>query len=113
VGALVAVHAAGDQADVLKHSRIALGDRLSGWVGATRQVILNSDARLDLDEESRAGSPLRSALAVPVESGARLIGVLSLYAPDVNAFDEAHRRVTQLAAAAVAESRSFTGRDSR
>jgi putative nucleotidyltransferase with HDIG domain len=112
LGALVAVHADGDQSDILKDSRITLGDRLSGWVGATRQVILNSDARLDLDEERREASPLRSALAVPIESGARLIGVLSLYAPQPSAFNDAHRRVTQIAAAAVADSGSFAGRDS-
>jgi putative nucleotidyltransferase with HDIG domain len=107
LGALVAVHADGDQSDVLRDSRIALGDRLSGWVGATRQVILNSDARLDLDEERRAASPLRSALAVPVEAGARLIGVLSLYAPHADAFNDAHRRVAQMAATAVVDSGSF------
>jgi hypothetical protein len=39
--------------------------------------------------------------------------VLSLYAPDGNAFDDAHRRLTQMAAAVLADSGSFAGRDSR
>jgi putative nucleotidyltransferase with HDIG domain len=102
--ALVAVHGDGEESASLRGSRIALGDRLSGWVGATRQSIMNSDARLDLDEADRDASALRSALAVPIESDGRLIGVLSLYGRQPNAFDDAHRRVAELAAYATARS---------
>ena len=49
-------------------------------------------------------SVLRSALAVPIESEGRLIGVLSLYGRQVNAFDETHRRIAELAAYATARS---------
>ena len=42
--------------------RIRLGERVSGWVAATGQMVVNSDARLDLDEDARDRSPLRSAL---------------------------------------------------
>ena len=99
---LVAAHAAGTDADTLRGARIAVGDRLSGWVAATRQTITNSDARLDLDDAQRDGSRLRSALAVPIEADDKLVGVLSLYAPADNAFDDDHRRLAQAAVYAAA-----------
>lgn len=102
--ALVAVHEEGEESIGLHGARIALGERLSGWVGATRQSIVNSDARLDLDEAARDASVLRSALAVPIESGGRLIGVLSLYGRDANAFDDTHRRIAEMAAYATVRS---------
>jgi putative nucleotidyltransferase with HDIG domain len=102
--ALVAVHEEGVEIDELRGSRIALGDRLSGWVAATRQSIMNSDARLDLDEAVREASTLRSALAVPIEADGRLVGVLSLYGAELNAFDDSHRRIAQVAAYATAQS---------
>jgi putative nucleotidyltransferase with HDIG domain len=107
--ALVAVHQQGQESNGLRGSRIALGERLSGWVGATRQAILNSDARLDLDEAAREASGLRSALAVPIESDGRLLGVLTLYGRQANVFDETHRRIAQIAAYAAARSGIFAG----
>jgi len=80
---------------------IPLGERLSGWVAATGQSVMNSDARLDLDESSREHSPFRSALAVPMSSNGRVVGVLSAYAPQPEAFSESHRRLMQAAAVAV------------
>ena len=77
-----------------------LGERLSGWVAATGQSVMNSDARLDLDEAERERSPLRSALAVPMMSNGRVVGVLSAYASQPDAFGEPHRRLLQGAAAA-------------
>ena len=99
---LVAVHADGDEAHKLRLAHVALGERLSGWVAATRQSIMNSDARLDLDEADREHSALRSALAVPVEIDGRIAGVVSFYSPQNSAFDESHRRVAQAAAYAAA-----------
>jgi GAF domain-containing protein len=83
---------------------IPLGERLSGWVAATGQSVMNSDARLDLDEAERERSPLRSALAVPMMSNGRVVGVLSAYASQPDAFGEPHRRLLQAAAAAAAGS---------
>ena len=102
--ALVAVHAVGDGAIDLREARIPVGERLSGWVAATRQPIMNSDARLDLESSARDLSELRSALAVPVEADGRLIAVLSFYAREVNAFADTHHRLAQAAAHATASS---------
>jgi putative nucleotidyltransferase with HDIG domain len=87
-------------------ARIPVGERLTGWVAATGQTIMNSDARLDLEETRRAQSPLRSALAVPVVADGRVSAVLSFYALEPNAFDDGHRRLISAAARVLAARRS-------
>jgi GAF domain-containing protein len=82
-------------------SRMALGERLSGWVAATGQVAVNSDARLDLDDDVRSASPLRGALAAPVTCGDRTIGVISFYACAAAPFDDGHRQLCSAAGAAL------------
>lgn len=106
--ALVPLHVAGVDTTDLCDSRIALGERLSGWVAGTRQTVLNSDARLDLDESSRDASLLRSALAVPVEADGRIAGVLSFYSEHPDAFDDGHRRLALAAADACVRSGLLT-----
>lgn len=84
-------------------ARIALGERLSGWVAATSTPIVNSDARLDLDPDVRDRSPLQSALAVPLGDGhGRLGGVLTFYSNQPAAFTPMHHRMAEAAAALVA-----------
>jgi putative nucleotidyltransferase with HDIG domain len=101
---IVPVFTAGDGASEVNATPIPLGDRLSGWVAATAQTVMNSDARLDLDEPAREHSSLRSALAVPITSDGRTAGVLSFYAERSNAFNDAHRRLVEAAGRAVAGS---------
>ena len=95
------VYAAGDQVRGLQATRIPLGERLSGWVAASAESVMNSDARLDLDENARAGSALRSALAVPITWNGRSTGVLTFYADTSNAFDDTHRRLVEAASKAI------------
>ncbi len=97
-----AVHTSGEGLVEGARTRITLGERLSGWVAATRQSILNSDARLDFDEHVREASPLRSALAVPIVADRRTIGVLTVYSCESGVFNETHRRVAYAAAFAAA-----------
>jgi putative methionine-R-sulfoxide reductase with GAF domain len=100
---IVSVYRAGDQAGEVDAASMPIGDRLSGWVAATAQTVMNSDARLDLDEPAREHSSLRSALAVPIVSNGQTAGVLSFYAEALNAFDDTHRRLVEAAARAVAD----------
>jgi putative nucleotidyltransferase with HDIG domain len=79
-------------------TRVPLGDRLSGWVAAAGQTIVNSDARLDLDPDVRDRTTLQSALAVPVSREGRTCGVLAFYSRRANAFDERHQRLAEAAA---------------
>ncbi|HEY3043219.1 MAG TPA: HD domain-containing phosphohydrolase [Vicinamibacterales bacterium] len=101
---IVAVYEAGVDEYPVRTTRIPLGERLSGWVAATGQAVVNSDARLDLDDAARDRSALRSALAVPVVSNGRSIGVLSFYACEANAFDETHRKLIVAASLVLAPS---------
>jgi putative methionine-R-sulfoxide reductase with GAF domain len=93
---------------------IPLGERLSGWVAATVNTVVNAEARLDLGDRAREASSLRSALSVPVVASGRTVGALTFYSEEARAFDERHRRVAEAAAYATAEyvipipARSFT-----
>jgi putative nucleotidyltransferase with HDIG domain len=99
--AIVAVYRAGHDAASMPSAPIPLGERLSGWVAATLQVVVNSDARLDLDDAQRDRSALRSALAVPVISNGLPAGVISFYSTASNAFDDGHRRLAAAAGLAI------------
>jgi putative nucleotidyltransferase with HDIG domain len=100
--ALVAAFESGEAMPGFHGTRVPVGERLSGWVAATGQTVLNSDARLDLDDPDREESPLRSALAVPMMEDGRVTAVFSFYALEANAFNDTHRRVVLAAAHAVA-----------
>ena len=91
---LEARHVVGDGASVVRGFRIQFGQRLSGWVAAHRQTIVNSDPVLDLGDAARSHSlGLKSCLSAPLIAGEELVGVLALYSPDSNAFTEDHRRI--------------------
>lgn len=94
---------------------IGLGERLSGWVGANRRTILNSDPALDLgDFARRPGLSLNNTLSVPITNGRDLLGVLSVYRDDP--FTEADKArlesVSKLFTTRLAQHRSLSsGRD--
>jgi putative nucleotidyltransferase with HDIG domain len=102
--AIAAAYTAGDERALVNDAPIPLGERLSGWVAATSQTVMNSDARLDLDESAREHSRLRSALAVPIVLNGRVAAVVSLYAESVEAFDPADQHLVESACRALADS---------
>jgi diguanylate cyclase (GGDEF)-like protein/putative nucleotidyltransferase with HDIG domain len=96
---LVARHTVGDAMPALRGLRITLGQRLSGWVAANRQTIVNSDPSLDLGEMARGATPrLKSCLSSPLVSNGQLVGVLTLYSPTQAAYTDDHRRVLEAVA---------------
>jgi putative nucleotidyltransferase with HDIG domain len=96
---LIASHASGEHAAHIKGLRIPMGQRLSGWVAANRQTIRNSDPVLDLGESARAMHPRpRSCLSAPLLSGNTLVGVLSLYSSNKDAYSEEHERIIEVVA---------------
>jgi diguanylate cyclase (GGDEF)-like protein/putative nucleotidyltransferase with HDIG domain len=96
---LQARHAVGESAPLVRGMCVSLGQRLTGWVGANRQTIVNSDPVLDLGELARSVSPrLRNCLSCPLLSGDSLIGVLTLYSAGQDNFNEDHRRVIEAVA---------------
>ena len=83
---------------VAPHTRIAVGERLSGWVAATRRTIVNSDARLDFDSDVQDTTELRTALAVPLHHNGETLGVLAFYSDRQDAFGETHQHLAEVAA---------------
>ena len=101
---LVTAHASGDGAPHFMELRIPRGQRLTGWVAANKQSILNSDPVLDLGESARQLRPrLQSCLSTPLMSGSRLVGVLSVYSTIAEAFTDDHRRLIEVVARQVSE----------
>jgi putative nucleotidyltransferase with HDIG domain len=107
---LVASHASGDNAAHFVDLRIPRGQRLTGWVAANRQSIVNSDPVLDLGEAVRHLRPrLQSCLSTPLISGSQLVGVLTVYSTMLEGFTEDHRRVLEVVARQVSETLKHAG----
>ena len=102
---LVASFASGESAGQFADLRIPRGQRLTGWVAANKQSILNSDPVLDLGEAvSRHAKPrLRSCLSTPLISEGQLVGVLSVYSVYADGFTEDHRRLLEVIARQVSD----------
>jgi GAF domain-containing protein len=89
---LDARHVVGDGGAAIRGLRIGLGQRLSGWVAANRQTIMNSDAALDLGDIVKSVSPrLRTCLSTSLVFHDELIGVLTLYSTEQVVFGDEHR----------------------
>lgn len=99
-GYLVLRHASGPAAAQLNGTALRLGDGVSGWVAANRQVMINSEASLDLGEQAHAGL-LKHALSVPLITRESLVGTITLYA--AAAFTENQSRLVQVIAPHLAQ----------
>jgi GGDEF domain-containing protein len=96
---LVAEHAVGEDTALVKGLRIPLGQRLSGWVAANRQIIVNSDPILDLGDVARSTIPrLKNCLSAPIVDNDEIVGVLTLYSTNAEGFSSDHRRIIELVA---------------
>jgi len=92
---LVAEHVSGDNFRLFSSLKIPLGEGLSGWVAENRKPIINGNPSVEpgyLNDPSKF-STLRSALAVPLEGLSGVVGVLTLYRADKDAFTNDHLRV--------------------
>jgi putative nucleotidyltransferase with HDIG domain len=114
-GRLVAVDAAGPAAREVRGVSLAMAEGLSGWVAAHRQVIINSEAALDLgDRAGRAVPRLESCMSAPLVAGESLVGTMTLYSTKPAAFTDDQARLVQILAPHVAQAiwtarRSDTG----
>jgi putative nucleotidyltransferase with HDIG domain len=98
---LVVADSFGPAAASLRGVSVPVGERLTGWVAANRQCIVNSDAALDLGVSAEAAS-LHSCMSVPLLMGDSLVGVLSLYAPSASVFAGDCGRLIQMVAPHIA-----------
>jgi len=94
-GELSAAHASGPGAAAVHGLKMRVGERLSGWVAANRQTICNSDPALDLAGLEAFEGELHSCLSTTLVAADCLVGVMSLYAPDHQAFTDTHKAVIE------------------
>ncbi|PYX46576.1 MAG: hypothetical protein DMG79_16005 [Acidobacteria bacterium] len=92
---LIPEYVNGDNYRLFSSLRIPVGQGLSGWVAHNRKPIINGNPSVEpgyLNDPSKF-STLRSALAVPLEGVAGVIGVLALYRGERDAFATDHLRI--------------------
>lgn len=111
---LVMAGADGEHSPYLAGLRIPRGQRLSGWVAANKQTIVNSDPALDLGDTARTLVPrLRSCLSAPLVTENGVVGVITLYSTQQLAFLEDHARIVSSVAEQIAKAvERAAGRDS-
>jgi len=92
---LVPEHVGGDNFRLFASLRIPLGHGVSGWVAENKKPIINGNPSVETGYPvDAAGSDmLMSAVAVPLEGLAGVVGVLTLYHAEKQAFSSDHLRV--------------------
>jgi putative nucleotidyltransferase with HDIG domain len=95
--ALAPTVAVGLEIEALRSLHMRLGERLSGWVAASRTGQRQADAGLDLHETT-----LRAAISTPIVDGNRLVGVITLYGRHPDSFTDASFNVLDALVSAMA-----------
>ncbi len=92
---LIPEYVTGEDFRLFASLEIPFGQGLSGWVAHNRKPIVNGNPSVEpgyLNDPSKT-SVLRSAVAVPLEGMNGVVGVLSLYHLDRDAFTKDHLRI--------------------
>jgi len=92
---LIPEHVSGENFRLFSSLEIPLGQGLSGWVAANRKPIVNGNPSVEpgyLADPTKI-STLRSAISVPLEGVSCVVGTLSLYKAEADAFTQDHLRV--------------------
>jgi diguanylate cyclase (GGDEF)-like protein/putative nucleotidyltransferase with HDIG domain len=92
---LVPEFASGDNFRLLASLRIPLGQGVSGWVAQNRKALVNGlpSAEPGYVNDPTKYIPLRSAISVPLEGLQGVVGVLTLYHSEPDAYTADHRRI--------------------
>jgi diguanylate cyclase (GGDEF)-like protein/putative nucleotidyltransferase with HDIG domain len=92
---LLPEYVTGDDFRLFSSLEIPVGQGLSGWVAENRKPILNGNPSVEpgyMNDPSKF-STLRSAVAVPLEGLNGVLGVLTLYHAEGDAFTKDHLRI--------------------
>ncbi|HXZ33192.1 MAG TPA: diguanylate cyclase [Terriglobales bacterium] len=101
---LIPEYVNGDNFRLFSSLRIPLGQGLSGWVAQNKKPIINGNPSVEpgyLNDPTKFSS-LRSALAVPLEGVAGVIGVLALYRGERDGFTSDDLRILLAASSKMA-----------
>jgi diguanylate cyclase (GGDEF)-like protein/putative nucleotidyltransferase with HDIG domain len=94
-GVLKPEYCVGEDARLFSSLEIPLGQGLSGWVAESKQPVINGNPSAEPGylNDATVFSKLNSALAVPLEGEDEVVGVLTLYHADREAFSRDQLRV--------------------
>jgi diguanylate cyclase (GGDEF)-like protein/putative nucleotidyltransferase with HDIG domain len=94
-GVLIPKHVSGENFRLFSALRIPLGEGVSGWVADNKKPILNGNPSVEPGYMSEPGklASLSSAVSVPLEGLNGVVGVVSLYHADKDAFSTDHLRI--------------------
>jgi diguanylate cyclase (GGDEF)-like protein/putative nucleotidyltransferase with HDIG domain len=94
-GVLMPEYVTGDDFRLFSSLEIPVGQGLSGWVAENRKPILNGNPSVEPGylNDPQKFSTLRSAVAVPLEGVNGVLGVLTLYHAEGDAFTKDHLRI--------------------
>jgi diguanylate cyclase (GGDEF)-like protein/putative nucleotidyltransferase with HDIG domain len=100
---LRAHHSSGIDADLFSSLAIPLGEGLAGWVAENRQPMVNGNPSVEAGylRDGTKFSLLRSALSVPLDGLSGVVGVLTLYRKEVDAFSNEDLRIVLTVASKV------------
>jgi len=98
------IHAAGDEEELYGALAIPAGMGVSGWVADNARAIVNANPVMEVAHLSGAWTTrMRSALAVPLDKSGDVLGVLSLYRAEPDAFSESDLRAAEIARTVLAD----------
>jgi diguanylate cyclase (GGDEF)-like protein/putative nucleotidyltransferase with HDIG domain len=92
---LIPEHVSGDDFRLFSSLQIPFGEGVSGWVAKHKTPLLNGNPAAEpgyLNDATKF-STQRSALAVPLETANGVVGVVTLYHGNNNAFSKDHLRI--------------------
>jgi diguanylate cyclase (GGDEF)-like protein/putative nucleotidyltransferase with HDIG domain len=92
---LVPRYVKGESFRLFSYLRIPIGQGLSGWAAENHRPIVNGNPAVEsgyLDDPTKV-TALRSAIAVPLQGRDEVVGVLTLYRLQADAFTLDHRRI--------------------
>jgi diguanylate cyclase (GGDEF)-like protein/putative nucleotidyltransferase with HDIG domain len=101
---LVPEHVSGDNIRLFDSLRIPMGQGLSGWVAQNRKSIVNGNPSVEpgyVDDPGRFNT-LLSAISVPLEGLHGVVGVMTLYHSDPDAYTSDHLRILMAISSKVA-----------
>jgi diguanylate cyclase (GGDEF)-like protein/putative nucleotidyltransferase with HDIG domain len=94
-GKLIPDYVTGEDFRLFSSLEIPIGQGLSGWVAEAKKPIVNGNPSVEpgyLNDATKF-STLRSAMAVPLEGVNGVVGVVTLYHADKDAFTKDHLRI--------------------
>ncbi len=92
---LVPEFVSGENFRLFSSLRVPMGEGLSGWVAENNRPIVNGNPSVEPGylKDPTKFSTLQSALSVPLEGANGMVGVLTLYKAEADAFNNDHLRI--------------------